>query len=106
MFDNTAVCKDWRDTIRRVQNTHLHELQKDGAYLDQDGNPLTDSTGVRSGLKGVIKGVRGSIARARGKGRFQAVNRPQWGMCGSPNLSLMRAYPVWSSRTARRPASI
>lgn len=70
MIDNPAVCKDWRDTIRRVQNTHLHELQKDGVYLDQDGNPLTDSTGVGSGLKGIIKGVQGSIARARGKGGF------------------------------------
>ncbi|KAF8555746.1 hypothetical protein OG21DRAFT_1410446 [Imleria badia] len=70
MIDNPAVCKDWRDTIRRVQNTHLHELQKDGVYLDQDGNPLTDSTGVGSGLKGIMKGVQGSIARARGKGGF------------------------------------
>ncbi|KAG8214539.1 hypothetical protein J3R82DRAFT_9600 [Butyriboletus roseoflavus] len=70
MIDNASVCKDWRDTIRRVQNTHLHELQKDGIYLDQDGNPLTDSTGVGSGLKGIIKGVQGSIARARGKGGF------------------------------------
>ncbi|KAH0831997.1 hypothetical protein J3R83DRAFT_12900 [Lanmaoa asiatica] len=70
MIDNPVVCKDWRDTIRRVQNTHLHELQKDGIYLDQDGNPLTDSTGVGSGLKGIIKGVQGSIARARGKGGF------------------------------------
>ena len=70
MIDNPAVCKDWRDTIRRVQNTRLHELQKDGVYLDQDGNPLTDSTGVGSGVKGIIKGVQGSIARARGKGGF------------------------------------
>ncbi|KAG9315842.1 hypothetical protein JVU11DRAFT_3491 [Chiua virens] len=70
MIDNAAVCKDWRDTIRRVQNTHLHELQKDGIYLDKDGNPLTDSTGVTSGLRGIIKGVQGSIARARGKGGF------------------------------------
>ncbi|KAF8133725.1 hypothetical protein EV363DRAFT_1397144 [Boletus edulis] len=70
MIDNPAVCKDWRDTIRRVQNTHFHELQKDGVYLDRDGNPLTDSTGVGSGLKGIVKGVQGSIARARGKGGF------------------------------------
>ncbi|KAH7885430.1 hypothetical protein F5I97DRAFT_1928808 [Phlebopus sp. FC_14] len=70
MIDNTNVCKEWRDAIRRNQNTHLHELQKDGIYRDKDGNPLTDSTGVGSGLRGVIKGVQGSIARVRGKGGF------------------------------------
>lgn len=71
MIDNAAVCRDWRGTIKRVQNTHLHELQKDGVYLDKEGNPLTDSTGVGSGgLKGIIKGLQGSIARARGTGGF------------------------------------
>ncbi|KAF9220887.1 hypothetical protein BS17DRAFT_786130 [Gyrodon lividus] len=70
MIGNPTVCKEWRDTIRRVQNTHLHELRTDGIYRDKDGNLLTDSTGVGSGLKGVIKGVQGSIARVRGKGGF------------------------------------
>jgi hypothetical protein len=70
MIDNPTVCKEWSETIRRVQNTHLHELEKDGIYRDKEGNQLTDSTGVGSGVKGVIKGVQGSIARARGKGGF------------------------------------
>ncbi|KAF8843374.1 hypothetical protein BDN67DRAFT_945733 [Paxillus ammoniavirescens] len=70
MIDNPTVCKEWCEAIRRVQNTHLHELEKDGIYRDKEGNPLTDSTGVGSGVKGVIKGVQGSIARVRGKGGF------------------------------------
>ncbi|KIJ62552.1 hypothetical protein HYDPIDRAFT_114197 [Hydnomerulius pinastri MD-312] len=70
MIDNPTVCKEWRDAIQTVQNTHMHELQKDGIYRDEYGNPLTDSTGVGSGFKGVIKGVQGSIARVRGKGGF------------------------------------
>ncbi|KAG0703755.1 hypothetical protein DFH29DRAFT_914887 [Suillus ampliporus] len=70
MIDNPTVCHEWLDGIRRNQNTHLHELQKDGIYRDKDGNPLTDSTGVGSGLRGVVKGIQGSIARARGKGGF------------------------------------
>ncbi|EIW81191.1 hypothetical protein CONPUDRAFT_137247 [Coniophora puteana RWD-64-598 SS2] len=70
MLDSAAVCAEWRDAIRRVQNTHLHRLGNDGVYRDTDGNVLTDSTGVGSGIKGVIKGIQGSIARARGTGGF------------------------------------
>ncbi|KAG1748562.1 hypothetical protein EDB19DRAFT_1682398 [Suillus lakei] len=70
MVDNPTVCQEWLDGIRRNQNTHLHELQKDGIYRDEDGNPLTDSTGVGSGFRGVVKGIQGSIARVRGKGGF------------------------------------
>lgn len=70
MVDNPTVCQEWLDAIRRNQNTHLHEIQKDGIYRDREGNPLTDSTGVGSGFRGVVKGIQGSIARARGKGGF------------------------------------
>ncbi|KAG1742307.1 uncharacterized protein EDB91DRAFT_1128571 [Suillus paluster] len=70
MIDNPTVCQEWLDGIRGNQNTHLHELQKDGIYRDKDGNPLTDSTGVGSGFRGTVKGIQGSIARVRGKGGF------------------------------------
>jgi hypothetical protein len=70
MVDNPMVCQEWFDGIRRNQNTHLHKLEKDGIYRDTDGNPLTDSTGVGSGFRGVVKGIQGSIARVRGKGGF------------------------------------
>ncbi|KAG2101086.1 uncharacterized protein F5147DRAFT_709739 [Suillus discolor] len=70
MVDNPIVCQEWFDGIRRNQNTHLHELEKDGIYRDKHGNPLTDSTGVGSGFRGVVKGIQGSIARVRGKGGF------------------------------------
>ncbi|KAG2066327.1 hypothetical protein BDR04DRAFT_1106891 [Suillus decipiens] len=70
MVDNPMLCQDWLDGIRRNQNTHLHEVAKDGIYRDMYGNPLTDSTGVGSGFRGVIKGIQGSIARVRGKGGF------------------------------------
>jgi phosphatidylserine/phosphatidylglycerophosphate/cardiolipin synthase-like enzyme len=70
MVDNPTVCQEWFDGIRRNQNTHLHKLEKDGIYRDTDGNPLTDSTGVGSGFRGVVKGIQGSIARVRGKGGF------------------------------------
>ncbi|EGN98553.1 hypothetical protein SERLA73DRAFT_183614 [Serpula lacrymans var. lacrymans S7.3] len=70
MIDNPEICKDWLNAIRRNENTHLHQLDTDGIYRDKDGNELTDSTGVGSGFKGVIKGIQGSIARARGTGGF------------------------------------
>ncbi|KAG1818492.1 uncharacterized protein BJ212DRAFT_1345885 [Suillus subaureus] len=70
MVDNPTVCQEWFDGVRRNQNTHLHEVEKDGIYRDKDGNPLTDSTGVGSGFRGVVKGIQGSIARVRGKGGF------------------------------------
>ncbi|KAH7925600.1 hypothetical protein BV22DRAFT_1033871 [Leucogyrophana mollusca] len=70
MIDSPAVCREWRDGIRRNQNTQYHRLGNDGIYRDTDGNELTDSTGVTSGFKGVVKGVQGSIARVRGKGGF------------------------------------
>lgn len=67
MIDNPGVCEEWLDAIRRNQNTHLHELGKDGIYRDADGNVLTDSVYIESGFLGVIKGIRSSIARVRGK---------------------------------------
>lgn len=70
MVDNPTICQEWFDGIRRNQNTHLHQVGKDGIYRDKDGNLLTDSTGVGSGFRGVVKGIQGSIARARGKGGF------------------------------------
>ncbi|KAG2147492.1 uncharacterized protein EDB93DRAFT_1337409 [Suillus bovinus] len=70
MVDSPTVCREWFDGIRRNQNTHLHEVAKDGIYRDMNGNPLTDSTGVGSGFRGMVKGIQGSIARARGKGGF------------------------------------
>lgn len=67
MIDNPKVCEEWLDAIRRNQNTHLHELQKDGIYRDADGNVLADSVYIKPGFLGVIKGMRSSIARVRGK---------------------------------------
>ncbi|KAI6016248.1 hypothetical protein EDC04DRAFT_2749684 [Pisolithus marmoratus] len=67
MIDNPKVCEEWLDAIRRNQNTHLHELQKDGIYRDKDGNVLADSVHIERGFLGVLKGIRSSIARVRGK---------------------------------------
>ncbi|KAI0930893.1 hypothetical protein AcV7_004955 [Taiwanofungus camphoratus] len=70
MVDSPAICSEWQDAIRRVQNTHLHRVGHDGVWRDAQGVELADSTGVKSGVMGMIKGVQGSIARVRGKGGF------------------------------------
>ncbi|KAL6303145.1 hypothetical protein BKA93DRAFT_789501 [Sparassis latifolia] len=70
MIDNPAICREWLDAIRGLQNTHLHRVGCDGVWRDAQGVELTGSTGVKSGVLGVIKGVQGSIARVRGKGGF------------------------------------
>ncbi|KAI6098106.1 hypothetical protein F5141DRAFT_1146679 [Pisolithus sp. B1] len=67
MIDNPRVCEEWLGAIRRNQNTHLHELGKDGIYRDANGNVLTDSVHIESGFLGVIKGIRSSVARVRGR---------------------------------------
>ncbi|PCH40494.1 phospholipase D/nuclease [Wolfiporia cocos MD-104 SS10] len=70
MVDSPRICREWLDAIHRVQHTHLHRVGHDGVWRDAQGVQLTDSTGVTSGVMGVIKGVQGSIARVRGKGGF------------------------------------
>ncbi|KAG6334065.1 hypothetical protein ID866_5028 [Astraeus odoratus] len=67
MIDNPKVCEEWLDAIRRNQNTHLHELQKDGIYRDADGNVLVDSTRIDNSILGMIRGARTAIARVRGR---------------------------------------
>jgi len=71
MIDSPSICRDWLDGIRESQNTHIAgRLQDDGVWRDKDGTPLPDSTGIKSGPMGLIKGVQGSIARVRGTGGF------------------------------------
>lgn len=71
MIDSPLVCKEWVEGLRRCQNTHLYgEVQKDGVWRDKDGTPLQDSTGIKSGPMGLIKGIQGTIARVRGTGGF------------------------------------
>ncbi|KAG8961639.1 hypothetical protein FRC05_005843 [Tulasnella sp. 425] len=71
MVDSPLVCKEWVEGLRRSQNTHLYgEVQKDGVWRDKDGTPLQDSTGIKSGPMGLIKGIQGTIARVRGTGGF------------------------------------
>lgn len=71
MIDSPLVCQEWVEGLRRSQNTHLYgEVQKDGVWRDKDGTPLPDSTGIKSGPKGLIKGIQGTIARVRGTGGF------------------------------------
>lgn len=67
MIDNPKVCKEWLDAIKRNQNTHLHELQKDGVYRDTDGNVLKDSTNTNRGISETIRNLRIIIAKARGR---------------------------------------
>ncbi|CCL99523.1 uncharacterized protein FIBRA_01541 [Fibroporia radiculosa] len=70
MVDSPQVCHEWMTAVHSVQNTHLHRVGHDGVWRDAQGVELSDSTGVTSGVMGVIKGVQGSIARVRGKGGF------------------------------------
>ncbi|KAG8897302.1 hypothetical protein FRC01_011391, partial [Tulasnella sp. 417] len=64
MIDSPLICKEWVEGLRRSQNTHLYgEVQKDGVWRDKDGTPLPDSTGIKSGPMGLIKGIQGTIAR-------------------------------------------
>lgn len=70
MIDSHVICREWLDTIERVQNTHLHRVGHDGVYRDAQGVELQDSTGVTKGFKGLVKGIQGSIARVRGTGGF------------------------------------
>jgi phosphatidylserine/phosphatidylglycerophosphate/cardiolipin synthase-like enzyme len=71
MIDCPSVCKEWRDGIRKNENTHLYgRLQNDGIWRDKDGKEATDGTGVHSGISGLYKGVKGSILRVQGKGGF------------------------------------
>ncbi|KAG2344488.1 hypothetical protein BDR05DRAFT_975536 [Suillus weaverae] len=66
MVDNLTVCEDWFDGIWRNQNTHLHELEKDGIYRDKDGIPLTDSTGVGTARRDFEGGQRNPEEVSRG----------------------------------------
>lgn len=71
MIDSPSVCKEWRDGIRRNENTHLYgKLGDDGIWRDKDGNVATDGSGVTSGPKGLYMGIKGSILRVQGKGGF------------------------------------
>lgn len=70
MVDSHTICREWFDSIERVQNTHLHRVGHDGVYRDAQGVELQDSTGVTKGVKGLVKGIQGSIARVRGTGGF------------------------------------
>ena len=70
MLDSHTICREWLDTIERVQNTHLHRVGHDGVYRDAQGVELQDSTGVTKGFRGLVKGIQGSIARVRGTGGF------------------------------------
>ncbi|KAH9919315.1 uncharacterized protein B0H18DRAFT_1028289 [Fomitopsis serialis] len=70
MVDSHTICREWLDSIERVQNTHLHRVGHDGVYRDAQGVELQDSTGVTKGVKGLVKGIQGSIARVRGTGGF------------------------------------
>lgn len=71
MLDSKQICSEWRDLLRRNQNTlEFGRLDHDGIWRDDEHNELTDSTGIKSGPSSIIKGVIGSINRVRGKGGF------------------------------------
>jgi phosphatidylserine/phosphatidylglycerophosphate/cardiolipin synthase-like enzyme len=71
MIDSKQICAEWKDLIRRNQNTlKVGRLDNDGIWRDEEENELTDSTGIKSGPSSIIKGVIGSINRVRGKGGF------------------------------------
>ncbi|KAG8897261.1 hypothetical protein FRB99_008275, partial [Tulasnella sp. 403] len=71
MIDSELVCREWSAAIEKSQNTHLYgRVDDDGVWRDLEGKELPDSTGIRSGPMGLIKGIQGSIARVRGTGGF------------------------------------
>ena len=72
MVDSPPLVKEWIQGINANQNTLLYGKvdSKDGIWRDKDGNELPDSTGIKSGPMGLVKGIQGSIARVRGTGGF------------------------------------
>lgn len=72
MIDSDVVCKEWAEGIAKSQNTHLYgAVEEDGVWRDaQTREVLPDSTGIHSGVQGLVKGVIGSIQRVRGTGGF------------------------------------
>lgn len=71
MVDSAEMCAEWRSGLESNQNTKLYGLisDKDGFWRDSEGN-IVDSKAGKGGVKGLLKGVQGAVARVRGTGGF------------------------------------
>lgn len=72
MIDSPTIMKEWRLGLDANQNTFKYgQVQYDGIWRDQDGQPLNDAGGPnKGGLLGTLKGFKGAIDRVRGTGGF------------------------------------
>jgi len=73
LIDSAGVCKEWLQGVHSNQNTAKYggPLAPDGVWRDpKDGSTLEDAGNTSTGLKQMLKGVKGTIQRAQGKGGF------------------------------------
>ncbi|KAF1926504.1 IQ calmodulin-binding domain-containing protein [Didymella exigua CBS 183.55] len=72
MIDSYHICRDWKEQLRRNQNTHLYGLasQEDGIWRDEDGKEVEGAIGKDPGKFPWAKGLVGAVQRVRGAGGF------------------------------------
>ncbi|KAF3041791.1 hypothetical protein E8E11_004013 [Didymella keratinophila] len=72
MIDSYDICRDWKEQLRRNQNTHLYGLasQEDGIWRDKDGKEVEGAIGKDPGKFSWVKGIVGAVQRVRGAGEF------------------------------------
>ncbi|CAM6118643.1 unnamed protein product [Calypogeia fissa] len=71
MLDSEEVCRKWRESIERNQNTKRFGVAaEDGIWRDKDGNPGEGYMGNPGKVEGLFKGVGGMLKKMKDKGGF------------------------------------
>ncbi|KAJ4370932.1 hypothetical protein N0V86_008626 [Didymella sp. IMI 355093] len=72
MIDSYDICRDWKEQLRRNQNTHLWGMasQEDGIWRDENGKEVEGAIGKDPGKLSWAKGIVGAVQRVRGAGGF------------------------------------
>lgn len=68
MIDSPTVCKAWRESIERNQNTATFgRAKEDGCWYDENGVMAKGTYGVKPGFFSFAKGMLGTLQKARGQ---------------------------------------
>ncbi|KAH0536671.1 hypothetical protein FGG08_006466 [Glutinoglossum americanum] len=72
MLDSAAVCAEWKDALRRNQNTEKYGevSQEDGSWKDDEGKGVEGALGWDVGRFSWMWGIVGAFQKVRGVGGF------------------------------------
>ncbi|GJJ73183.1 hypothetical protein EMPS_05541 [Entomortierella parvispora] len=71
MLDSAEICRKWRETIERNQNTAKFGVaSQDGVWRDKDGNVGPGYMGDPGKVESLFKGVTGMLKKMKDKGGF------------------------------------